>query len=102
LPYSQNQIVQEATKIPQKAFEAYVKAVQLPLRNDAASSTLKNALHLLRLISSEARFIRKQRSSSGAVTWTRLTWKEATEYFSKLQKRSLITPEAAFTPVSAT
>jgi hypothetical protein len=34
LPYSQNQIVQEATKIPQKAFEAYVKAVQLPLREE--------------------------------------------------------------------
>src|ERR1044072_519321 len=33
LPYSQNQIVQEATKIPQKAFEAYVKAVQLDLRD---------------------------------------------------------------------
>src|SRR5215212_6277052 len=28
LSYSQNQLVQEATKIPQKAFEAYVKAVQ--------------------------------------------------------------------------
>ena len=45
LPYSQNQIVQEATKIPQKAFEAYVKAVQLPLRNDARFIYLKNALH---------------------------------------------------------
>src|SRR5215211_6964215 len=45
LPYSQNQIVQEATKIPQKAFEAYVKAVQLPLRSELRSNYLKNALH---------------------------------------------------------
>src|SRR5215510_12601481 len=45
LPYSQNQIVQEATKIPQKAFEAYVKAVQLNLRDDKRAIYLKNALH---------------------------------------------------------
>src|SRR5688500_7871523 len=45
LPYSQNQIVQEATKIPQKAFEAYVKAVQLPLREELRANYLKNALH---------------------------------------------------------
>src|ERR1044072_9068095 len=45
LPYSQNQIVQEATKIPQKAFEAYVKVVELTLRNDARFIYLKNALH---------------------------------------------------------
>src|SRR5215211_40438 len=45
LPYSQNQIVQEATKIPQKAFEAYVKAVQLPVRSELRTNYLKNALH---------------------------------------------------------
>src|SRR5688572_5363338 len=45
LPYSQNQIVQEATKIPQKAFEAYVKAAQLDLRAELRTIYLKNALH---------------------------------------------------------
>ena len=44
LPFSQNQIVQEATKIPQKAFEAYVKAVQLELRDEVRANYLKNAL----------------------------------------------------------
>src|SRR5262245_3429497 len=44
LPYSQNQLIQEATKIPQKAFEAYVKAVQLPLRDELRANYLKNAL----------------------------------------------------------
>src|SRR5215212_1980075 len=44
LSYSQNQLVQEATKIPQKAFEAYVKAVQLPLRSEVRANYLKNAL----------------------------------------------------------
>src|SRR5205814_833805 len=44
LPYSQNQLVQEATKVPQRAFEAYVKAVQLPLRDELRANYLKNAL----------------------------------------------------------
>src|SRR4051794_36637196 len=34
LPYSQNQLVQEATKIPPQAFEAYVKAVQIDERDE--------------------------------------------------------------------
>src|SRR6478672_13611794 len=33
LPYSQNQLVDEATKVPQRAFEAYVKAVLLSERD---------------------------------------------------------------------
>ena len=38
LPYSRNQLVQEATKIPPQAFEAYVKAVQLGDRDDKRSN----------------------------------------------------------------
>ena len=48
LPFSQNQIVQEATKIPQKAFEAYVKAVQLPLRDEGARKLSEERAALLR------------------------------------------------------
>src|SRR5687767_800195 len=33
LPFSQNQLVQEATKVPQRAFEAYVKGVLLSDRD---------------------------------------------------------------------
>ncbi|HEX6728471.1 MAG TPA: hypothetical protein VF074_00595, partial [Pyrinomonadaceae bacterium] len=46
LPYSQNQIVQEATKIPQRAFEAYVKGVQVGPRDESRVNYLKNALRL--------------------------------------------------------
>src|SRR6266446_2646870 len=45
LPFSQNQLVQEATKVPQRAFEAYVKGVQLSERDSKRANYLKNALH---------------------------------------------------------
>src|SRR6185295_2326526 len=95
LPYSQNQIVQEATKIPQKAFEAYVKAVQLPLRDELRVNYLKNAL-------------RNYAESLGGAVYPQAAfdlgrgymslgnWKEATEYFSKIQKKEPHYAEAAF------
>ena len=95
LPYSQNQIVQEATKIPQKAFEAYVKAVQLDLRAELRQIYLKNALHyygdaLGGAVYPQAAFeLGRSYMSLG-------NWKEATEYFSKLQKKEPHYAEAAF------
>ena len=95
LPYSQNQIVQEATKIPQKAFEAYVKAVQLDLRHDLRSKYLKNALHyyaeaLGGAVYPQAAF------ELGRGYMSLGNWKDATEYFSKLQKKEPHYAEAAF------
>lgn len=95
LPYSQNQIVQEATKIPQKAFEAYVKAVQLDLRSETRRNYLKNALHyyaeaLGGTVYPHAAF------ELGLSYMSLGNWKEATEYFSKLQKKEPHYAEAAF------
>ena len=95
LPYSQNQIVQEATKIPQKAFEAYVKAVQLPLRDELRANYLKNALHyyaeaLGGAVYPQAAF------ELGRGYMSLGNWKDATEYFSKLQKKEPHYAEAAF------
>ena len=95
LPYSQNQIVQEATKIPQKAFEAYVKAVQLPLREELRANYLKNALHyyaesLGGAVYPQAAF------ELGRGYMSLGNWKEATEYFSKIQKKEPHYAEAAF------
>ena len=95
LPYSQNQIVQEATKIPQKAFEAYVKAVQLPLRNDARFIYLKNALHYY--AESLGGAVYPQAAFELGRGYMDLgNWKDATEYFSKLQKKEPHYFEAAF------
>jgi tetratricopeptide (TPR) repeat protein len=95
LPYSQNQIVQEATKIPQKAFEAYVKAVQLDLRSETRINYLKNALHYY----GEALggMVYPQAAFELGMSYMNLgNWKEATEYFSKLQKKEPHYAEAAF------
>lgn len=95
LPYSQNQIVQEATKIPQKAFEAYVKAVQLPLRDEVRANYLKNALRyyaeaLGGAVYPQAAF------ELGRGYMSLSNWKDATEYFSKIQKKEPHYAEAAF------
>src|ERR1041385_8923783 len=95
LPYSQNQIVQEATKIPQKAFEAYVKAVQLNLRSELRANYLQNALHyygesLGGAVYPQAAF------ELGRGYMNLGNWKEATEYFSRLQKKEPHYAEAAF------
>jgi tetratricopeptide (TPR) repeat protein len=95
LPFSQNQIVQEATKIPQKAFEAYVKAVQLPLRDPVRANYLKNALRyyseaLGGAVYPQAAF------ELGRGFMSLGNWKDATEHFAKLQKKEPHYSEAAF------
>ena len=95
LPFSQNQIVQEATKIPQKAFEAYVKAVQLELRDEVRANYLKNALRFYAealggAVYPQAAF------ELGRGYMSLGNWKEATEYFSKIQKKEPHYAEAAF------
>ncbi len=95
LPYSQNQIVQEATKIPQKAFEAYVKAVQLNLRNELRANYLKNALHYY--AEAQGGAVYPQAAFELGRGYMSLgNWKDATEYFSKLQKKEPHYAEAAF------
>ena len=95
LPYSQNQIVQEATKIPQKAFEAYVKAVQLDLRDEVRARYLKNALHYYAEATSGAVYPQAA-FELGRGYMSLGNWKDATEYFSKIQKKEPHYAEAAF------
>jgi tetratricopeptide (TPR) repeat protein len=95
LPYSQNQIVQEATKIPQKAFEAYVKAVQLNLRDELRANYLKNALHYY--AEAQGGAVYPQAAFELGRGYMSLgNWKDATEYFSRLQKKEPHYAEAAF------
>jgi tetratricopeptide (TPR) repeat protein len=95
LPYSQNQIIQEATKIPQKAFEAYVKAVQLGLRDQKREIYLRNALHYY--AESLGGAVYPQAAFELGRTYMSLgNWKNATEYFSRIQKKEPHYAEAAF------
>lgn len=95
LPYSQNQIVQEATKIPQKAFEAYVKAVQLPIADQLRENYLKNAIRFYEEASGGTTYPQAA-FELGRTYMARGNWKDATENFAKLQKKDPYYAEAAF------
>jgi tetratricopeptide (TPR) repeat protein len=95
LPYSQNQLVQEATKVPQKAFEAYVKAVQLGERDTRRSGYLKNAMKFYAEANGGAVYPQAA-FELGRYFMLDGKWKDATEYFTKLQKKDPHYAEAAF------
>jgi tetratricopeptide (TPR) repeat protein len=95
LPYSQNQLVQEATKVPQRAFEAYVKGVQLGERDEKRINYLKNALRFFADANGGAIYPQAA-FELGRYYMLDGKWKDATEYFTKLQKKDPHYAEAAF------
>src|SRR5687767_3918172 len=95
LPFSQNQLVQEATKIPQRAFESYVKGVQLSERDPTRANYLKNALRFYGEANGGATYPQAA-FELGRFYMLEGKWKEATEYFTKLQKKDPHYAEAAF------
>lgn len=95
LPYSRNQLVQEATKVPQRAFEAYVKGVQLSERDSKRPNYLKNAMRLYADANGGAVYPQAA-FELGRFYMLEGKWKDATEYFTKLQKKDPHYAEAAF------
>lgn len=93
--FSQNQLVQEATKVPQLAFEALVKGMLLSERESKRENYFKNALRFYAdanggAIYPEAAFELGRYYMAGS------KWKDATDYFIKLQKKDPHYVEAAF------
>lgn len=93
--FSQNQLVQEATKVPQLAFEALVKGMLLSERDSKRENYFKNALRFYSeanggAIYPQAAFELGRYYMAGG------KWKDATEYFIKLQKKDPHYVEAAF------
>lgn len=95
LPFSQNQLVQEATKIPQRAFESYVKGAQLSERDPKRANYLKNALKFYADANGGAVYPQAA-FELGRYYMIDGKWKDATEYFTKLQKKDPHYTEAAF------
>ena len=95
LPFSQNQLVQEATKVPQRAFEAYVKGVQLGERDEKRINYFKNALRFYADANGGAMYPQAA-FELGRFYMLEGKWKDATEYFTKLQKKDPHYAEAAF------
>ncbi|HEV7473780.1 MAG TPA: tetratricopeptide repeat protein [Pyrinomonadaceae bacterium] len=93
--FSQNQLVQEATKVPQPAFEAYVKGVLLNEREPKRANYLKNALRFYAEANGGAVYTQAA-FELGRFYMIDGKWKEATDYFIKLQKKDPHYAEAAF------
>ena len=94
LPFSQNQFVQQATKIPPKAFEAYIKGVQTN-DDETRAIYLKNAMTFY--AEANAGAVYPQASFElGHLFLKKQDWKNAAEYFSKIQKKEPHYAESAF------
>ena len=95
LPFSQNSLIEEATKIPPLAFEAYVKGVQTSRRDPKRAVYLKNAMHLYARENEDAVYSQAA-FELGAFYLADNKWKEAAEYFAMLQKKDPHYGEAQF------
>ncbi|MFN2455951.1 MAG: tetratricopeptide repeat protein [Pyrinomonadaceae bacterium] len=95
LPFSQNQFVQQATKVPQKAFEAYVKGAQLDERSETRANYLKNAARFYAEANPGATYAQAA-FELGRFYFAQSNWSQAAEFFSKLQKKDPHYAEAAF------
>lgn len=93
--FSQNQLVQEATKVPQRSFEAYLKGVLLSERHPKREIYLKNALKFYADANGGAVYPQAA-FELGRYYMIEGKWKDATEQFIKLQKKDPHYVEAAF------
>ena len=95
LSFSRNNLVQEATKVPPQAFEAYMKGSMTGEREPTRAIYFKNALKLYGkdnggAVYPEAAF------ELGRFHFNQSQWKEAIEYFIMLQKKEPHYNEAQF------
>ncbi|PYS72525.1 MAG: hypothetical protein DMF73_08130 [Acidobacteria bacterium] len=95
LSFSRNNLIQEATKVPPQAFEAYMKGSMTAEREPTRAIYFKNALKLYGkdnggAVYPEAAF------ELGRFHFNQSQWKEAIEYFIMLQKKEPHYNEAQF------
>lgn len=94
LPFSRNQLVERATKVPQRAFESYVKGA---MTDDAEKRTayLTNALREYARAKSGQTY-GQAAFEMGQVYLAQNDWKHAAEIFSKVEKNDRHYAESAF------
>ncbi len=95
LSFSRNNLVQEATRVPPQAFEAYTKGLLTDEHDPTRAIYFKNAMRLYAkekggAVYPEAAF------QLGRFYLSQNQWKEAAEYFTMLQKREPHYGEAQF------
>jgi tetratricopeptide (TPR) repeat protein len=95
LPFSQNLIVEQATKVPPKAFEAYVKGAMLPNTHADKPAFLQNAMREFERANPGS--VYKQAAFElGQLFYAQGDQKKAAEHFSLLQPADAHYAEAAF------
>jgi tetratricopeptide (TPR) repeat protein len=95
LPFSQNLIVEQATKVPPKAFEAYVKGAMLPNGHADKPNFLQNAMREYERANPGS--VYKQAAFElGQLFYSQGDHKKAAEHFSLLQQADAHYAEAAF------
>jgi len=98
LPFSQNQFVESANKVPARAFEAYIKGLLTPeSENQTREIYFKNAIRI---------YTEDEKTKGGIYTNASLElghfylnqrkFAEAVDYFSRIPQESAQYPEAAF------
>ena len=95
LSFSRNNLIQEATKVPPQAFEAYMKGSMIAQSDSTRAIYFKNALKLYEkdnggAVYPDAAF------ELGHFYFQQAQWKEAIEYFMMLQKKDPHYNEAQF------
>jgi tetratricopeptide (TPR) repeat protein len=93
-PFTRNELIERATKVPQLAFEAYLKGIQTDDK-EKRINYLKNAVRIYAdakggAVYPEAAF------ELGQTYFQEKDWKQAAEYLSRLQKEDAHFTEAAF------
>ena len=95
LSFSRNNLVQEATKVPPQAFEAYMKGSQTGQRDSTRAIYFKNALKLYGDVNGGAVYSQAA-FELGRFYFDQSQWKEAIEYFTMVQKKEPHYNEAQF------
>lgn len=95
LSFSRNNLVQEATKVPPRAFEAYMKGSQTGQRDPTRAIYFKNALNLYSKDNGGAVY-GQAAFELGRFYFDQSQWKEAIEYFTMVQKKEPHYNEAQF------
>lgn len=96
LPFAQNQFIEAANKIPARAFEAYIKGLQIP-ESDAQTreNYFKNAMRIYAEEKSNATYS-DAALELGHLFLNQRKFAEAIDYFSRIPQESSLYPEAAF------
>ncbi len=96
LPFAQNQFIEAANKIPPRAFEAYIKGLQVP-ETDAQTreNYYKNAIRIYAEEKSGATYP-DAALELGHLFLNQRKFPEAIDYFSRVPAESQFYPEAAF------